>query len=91
MTIAIDGRNGQHLANGHVVMCACKTYAHTGDGGVLQELSRIANDARDYCLDAPDMLPTGGMTESDQGPHGWFQRLTHRDSGLYPASSKAGL
>lgn len=74
----IDRRNGQRLASGHLVMCACKKYAHTSDSGVIQELSRIANDARDYCLDAPDMLPVGGMTELDEGPHGRFQRLIHR-------------
>lgn len=63
-------------------MCACKTYAHTANSGVLQELSRIANDARGYCMDAPDMLPTGGMNTSHEDSHGWFQGLTHRDRGL---------
>lgn len=78
MSIAIDGRNQQYLARGHNAMCHCKMYTHSADLSLLAELSKVANEAWDHCLDAPDMVPSGGMTEYEYGPYGWFQRLLPR-------------
>lgn len=72
----IDTRNQQHLFRGHAAMCCCKKHTHSPSSAVLSELSRISSDARDYCLDAPTMLPTGSV--GGCGPFGTVQRYTLR-------------
>jgi len=59
-------------------MCSCKTYDNSSDSSIPSELARMADEARGYCLDAPDWFPSGGARASDYGSHGYFQRLTHR-------------
>ena len=72
-----DNRNQQVLDRGHMVMCSCKKHAHTSDTSVLGELSRIADEARGYCLDAPQTLPMGNI--GGHGSYGWYPALNSRD------------
>lgn len=72
----IDTRNQQYLARGHEAMCCCKTHTHSASSAVLSELSVIANDARDYCLDAPTLLPTDSVVH--WGPFGTVRRYIRR-------------
>lgn len=79
MPITIDRRNQQHLVRGHATMCHCKMLTHSLDISLLSELAKIADEARGYCLDAPEVLPSGGGSELSEGQHGWFQPLRVRN------------
>lgn len=80
MAIRVDTRNGQALARHHqaMVQMAQRAYTMDNQSQVLSERSRMANDAGDGCLDAPDMLPSGGARQWDDGYYGYRQRLVHR-------------
>lgn len=77
MSIQFDQRNHQVLIRGHGVMVKCKTYCHSPDTSLPGELSKIADEARGYCLDAPESIPNGAMSKKD-GPFGWFPSMSQR-------------